>query len=265
MSGSVSSSAGRSAVSSSGRMPGRSRDASRTPTPVTTRRAPTRAARSSACSSSSRTTWAPTVPPPSTTTDSCSGGGAMAELLAGRDRPPPECAAGRVHDSSWRDGPTDAPMSARRPASSPGGGSSATVVRLRTVRRPARRRGRTGRPRSPGAARSGRRRRARTTTGGRAHQVVVRGHRPAVGARGRDRQQVAAREVGGQPGVADHDVAGLAVLADHAGQHRRGRRTPGRPARRCSRRRRGPCGCCRSSRRRPRRRCARRPSGTRRA
>ena len=84
--------------------------------------------------------------------------------------------------------------------------------------------------------------------------VVVAGHRPAVGTGAGHREQVAGTHVAGQELVLDDDVAGLAVLADDAGQRRPGRRRPGRPASRSSRRRRARCGCCRSSRRRPRRR-----------
>ena len=86
--------------------------------------------------------------------------------------------------------------------------------------------------------------------------VVVAGHRPAVGAGGGDGEQVAGLHVGGQPQVADQDVAALAVLADDAAERGRGVGGRGWPARRCSWRRRGRCGCCRSSRRRPRRSCA---------
>ena len=149
-------------------------------------------------------------------------------------------------------GPTDAPMSARRPSALPLVGRS---------RRP-------GRPAQDGASASPASRANRSASVSRRstirshaaahrhhrrarHHVVVRGHGPAVGARGGDGQQVAALEVGGQPRVAHHDVPGLAVLADHAGQHRAGPRRRARPARRCSPRRRGRCGCCRSCRRRP--------------
>ena len=55
------------------------------------------------------------------------------------------------------------------------------------------------------------------------HVVVVAGHAPAVGA-GRGARPAGHRaDVGGQPVVADHDVAALAVLAHHPGQHRRAR------------------------------------------
>ena len=225
-SGSVSSSAGRSALSSSGRIPGRSREASRTPTPVTTSRAPTRASRWSACSSSSRTTWAPTVPPPSTTTDNFSGGGAMTGLL-GRfgTGPPPECAAGRVHrfshgrraDRRADARAPDVPFPPRwgglvSPVVSTQDGASASPASRANMSASVSRRSTI----AVHAATHRHHRRAR-------HHVVVRGHGPAVRARGGDGQQVAALEVRGQPGVADHDVPGLAVLADHAGQHRRGR------------------------------------------
>ena len=58
--------------------------------------------------------------------------------------------------------------------------------------------------------------------------VVVAGHRAAVGARPRHGQQVAGREVAGHELVLDHDVAGLAVLADHAAEHRGGLGVPRR-------------------------------------
>ena len=56
------------------------------------------------------------------------------------------------------------------------------------------------------------------------HVVVVAGHAAAVGAGRGDGDQVARRDVGRQPRVAHDDVAALAVLADHAGEHRGGRR-----------------------------------------
>ena len=57
--------------------------------------------------------------------------------------------------------------------------------------------------------------------------VVVTGQRPAVRAGGRHREQVAGGQVGRQPVVPHHDVAALAVLAHHPGQHRRGHRGAG--------------------------------------
>ena len=85
--------------------------------------------------------------------------------------------------------------------------------------------------------------------------VVVGGHRPAVGAGARHRDQVARSQVAGQELVADHDVTGLAVLAHDPRQDRRRRSRRGWRSCRSSRRRRARCGRCRSSRRRPRRRC----------
>ena len=57
------------------------------------------------------------------------------------------------------------------------------------------------------------------------HPVVVAGHCVAVRAGRGDREQVADGQVGRQVAVAHHDVAALAVLPDHPGQHRRARRS----------------------------------------
>ena len=89
--------------------------------------------------------------------------------------------------------------------------------------------------------------------------VVIAGHCVAVGAGGGHRQQVAGPHVAGQPAVAHHDVAALAMLADHPAALRRRLGWPGWPAPRCSRRRTARSGCCRSSRRPPRRRYVAQP------
>ncbi len=88
--------------------------------------------------------------------------------------------------------------------------------------------------------------------------VVVAGHRAAVRPRARHRDQVAGCDVAGQELVLDHDVARLAVLADHADQQRGRVGAAGGDACTSSRRRTARCGCCRSCRRRRRRRCVRR-------
>src|ERR1022692_3121639 len=55
------------------------------------------------------------------------------------------------------------------------------------------------------------------------HVDVLTCHAPAVGAGARDGEQVARRHVGRQELILDDDVAALAVLAHHPGQHPRGR------------------------------------------
>ena len=91
------------------------------------------------------------------------------------------------------------------------------------------------------------------------HVVVVAGHRAAVRPGGRHGEQVARGDVGRQELVPDQDVAALAVLAHHPGQHRPARRSGGRPGWRSTPRRTARCGCCRSSRRPRRRRAGWRP------
>ena len=83
-----------------------------------------------------------------------------------------------------------------------------------------------------------------------AEQVVPARHRIAVCAGGRDAQQVTRRDVVGHPGVADDDVAALAVLSDDPGQRRRRRHWLATAAGRRTRRRTARSGCCRSCRRR---------------
>ena len=73
---------------------------------------------------------------------------------------------------------------------------------------------RAGRRRSLAGRRRARRPSRDEDDGGPRHPVVVRGHREAVGAGDRGREHVADDEVGGEAGVGDEDVAGLAVLAD---------------------------------------------------
>ena len=140
----------------------------------------------------------------------------MTGLLAGSGRPTAGLRSRTLADSLT--GPAAPACADQAPASGPRGTSalapaspvsranrSASVSRRRTTRS------------TPPA--HGHHRRA-------GDHVVVRRHRPAVGAGRRDRQQVTALQVGGQPRVADHDVAGLAVLAHDPGQHRRGGRGP---------------------------------------
>ena len=196
----------------------------------------------SPCSTSSRATCVPTTPQPSRATPS---GRASPCWLIGSPR------SSGTGPRSGRAVTTDLVHPGAGSASGSGTGSGATSsaymsssVSRRTTTRAA-----------PVADRDDRRPR---------HVVVVAGQGAAVRTGAGHGEQVAGGDVARQELVLDHDVAGLAVPADDAGEHGGGGRRAGRPECTSSRRRTARGGCCRSCRRRPTRRAGscRDPSAT---